>query len=263
VTTLMTTITRAGVVGSLALVGVLAAAGTAGAASEEAEFSCEFQVGGTAGEGTSTVSFDSGITDGLVTEVRRRVSLEPFTGTVTLPPEFVAALKDLGLTTIGGGGGVSAYFDAAEDSVEVSFPVGPVALPPDDTLTIAVDGDVETGVFRPQDPGVYTLFVEAFGLGVDTGEEDGPGAFISCVPSGDEDLVVDALEATDRPTPTTTVTATATATATPVRPVVVQTDAVEEEGLATAPLLAAGTLAALVAGGLALPRRASRASRRH
>jgi hypothetical protein len=193
------------------------------------------------------------------------VSLEPFTGTITLPPEFVAALKDFGLKTIEGGGGVSAYFDEADDTVEAFFPVGPVALPPDDTLTFDVDADVEPPRFRPQDAGVHTLLVDGFGIGVDTGkeqeEEEGPGAFISCVPLDDEDLVVDALEVTAKPTPTTTVTATATAT--PVRPVVVQTDAVKEEGLATAPLLAAGTLAALVAGGLALPRRAPRASRRH
>jgi hypothetical protein len=261
-TTLLHTLSRAGVVGGLALVGVIGAAGAAGAASEEAEFSCDFEVGDTAGEGTSTVAFDSGITDGLVTEVGKRVSLEPFTGTITLPREFVAALKDFGLETIEGGGGVSAYFDAAEDTVEAFFPVGPVALPADDTLTIAVDADVEPPRFRPEDAGVHTLLVEGFGIGVDTGQgEEGPGAFVSCVPSGDEDLVVDALEATAKPTPTTTVTATATAT--PVRPVVVQTDAVREEGLATAPLLAAGTLAALVAGGLALPRGASRASRRH
>src|SRR6187549_1671509 len=147
-TTSARTLARAGLLGGLSLVLAAVGASSAGAASEEVEFSCEFAVGDlegecTEGEGTGVASFDTGIPDGLVVDVGTRVSLDPFTGSITLPEEFVTLLRDAGLTTIQGGGDSFLLIDPADEEVFASFQFEPVAMPAEGTVTLAVDGEAD------------------------------------------------------------------------------------------------------------------------
>lgn len=256
------TLARAGLLGALALVTAAVTATSAGAASEEVEFFCEFGVGESDGEGTGAASFDTGIPDGLVVDVGTRVSLDPFTGSITFPEGFVTLLRDAGLTSVQGGGETILLVDTTDDELFAFFEFGPTEVPAEGTLTVDVEGEADR--FRPQEPGVHTILGFDFGLFVDTGDEEGPGAGMFCESADGEDFAIDALEATAAVTPTPTTTVTATATATAVRPVVVQTDFADERGAAVPPALAAGALLVLAAGAVGAGRRRhGSAGRRH
>ena len=117
-----------------ALLGVAALTGTSAAAdSGEVEYSCEFGVPdpadpdgpGDHGEGTTTASFDTAIPDGLVVDVGKRVNLDPFTGTITLPEAFVTMLREAGLTSVEGEGGTDLLVDPTDDALFASFQFGP------------------------------------------------------------------------------------------------------------------------------------------
>ena len=257
---------RALLVGGVALLAAAVGVTPAGAASEVTEYSCEFGVddpegGGTEGEGTSTASFDTGIPDGLVVDVGERVSLDPLTGTITLPDDFVQMLRDAGLATIQGGGEMFLYVNETDDAFNAFWEFAETAVPAEGTMSLDVEGEFEVDRFRVADAGVHTILGADFFLFVDTGEE-GPGAGMFCEPT-DEDPVVDAFEALAVAAPTTTVTTTSTATATAVRPVVVQTDFAEDDA-AMLPLLGVGALVTLAAGAVGLARgRVRTAARRH
>lgn len=253
-------------VGGVALLAAALSVTPAGAASEMTEYSCEFGVGdpegeGTEGEGTATASFDTGIPDGLVVDVGERVSLDPLTGAITLPDDFVQMLRDAGLSTIQGGGETFLYVDETDDEFFAFFEFAETAVPAEGTMSLDVEGGFEADRFRVADAGVHTILGAEFFLSIDTGEE-GPGAGMFCEPA-DEDPVVDAFEALAVAEPTTTVTTTSTATATAVRPVVVQTDFAPDDAAAL-PLLGAGAVMTLAAGAVGLARaRVRTASRRH
>jgi hypothetical protein len=258
--TIARTVARAGLLGGLAIITATVTATSARAASEEAEFSCEFGIGDTVTTtGSATASFDTGIADGLVVDVGTRVSLNPFTGSVTLPEGFVTMLRGAGLTSIQGGGETNLFVDPAGDELFASFGFGPTELPAEGPVTLDLDGEADR--FRPQDPGTQTILLFDFGLFVDTGDPEGPGAGMFCESADGQDVAIDALQATAAvtPAPTTTVTTTAT----PVRPVVVQTDFAHEDSTAFPLGLGAGILA-LSGAAAALARTARRsASRRH
>jgi len=257
------TVARAGLLGGIALVTAAVTATSASAASDETEFSCEFGIGETTPtDGTATASFDTGVADGLVVDEGTRVSLNPFTGSVTLPEGFVTILRGAGLTSIHGGGESNLLVDPAGDELFASFEFAPTELPAEGTVTLDLTGDVDR--FRAQDPGTQTILLFDFGLFVDTGDPEGPGAGMFCESADGQDVAIDALEVTAAATSAPTTTVTTTATATPVRPVVVQTDFAAEEDSTAFPLgLGAGILA-LSGGAAALTRTARRsASRRH
>src|SRR5688572_17678631 len=206
-TTAVFTAARSTLVGAAVLAVASLTATSAAADSGEVEYSCEFGVGdpegeGTEGEGTTTASFDTAIPDGLVVDVGDRVSLDPFTGTITLPDGFTDLLRTEGFTTIVGGGEMFVYVDEADDEFDAFFEFEETAVPAEGSLTLDVEGDA--GRFRPTDAGTYTIVGGGFFLFVDTGEEEGPGAGMFCEPV-DGDAVIDALEAVGAAAPTTTV----------------------------------------------------------
>ena len=63
------------------------------AASAELSYSCDFGFNAVEGTGPATASFDSGIDKGLVVPVGTKVSLDPFTGSVTSPDDFTNLLR--------------------------------------------------------------------------------------------------------------------------------------------------------------------------
>jgi len=244
-----------------ALLGVAALTGTSAAAdSGEVDYSCEFGVPdpadpdgpGDRGEGTTTASFDTAIPDGLVVDVGKRVNLDPFTGTITLPEAFVTMLREAGLTSVEGEGGTDLLVDPTDDPLFASFQFGPAKLPDQGALTVAVEGDADR--FRPREAGAFSILMTDFGLFIGIGVES--GADMSC--SADDDVVVDTFEVRAAPTPTVTVTA-----APPVRPVVVQTDFAGRDGASPAPALAAGALLTLAAGAVGVGRARRGSTRRH
>ena len=245
-----------------AVLGVAALTGTAAAAdSGEVEFFCEFGVSdpadpdgpGERAEGTTTASFDTAIPDGLVVDVGERVTLDPFTGAITLPEAFVTMLRESGLTSIEGGGGETILLvDPTDEEPFAFFEFGPTELPEQGALTVAVEGDADP--LRPRDAGVHSILLADFGLFILTGGEE-PGADMSC--EADGYVVVDAFEARATAAPTVTVTAA------PVRPVVVQTDFAERDGASPAPALAAGALLTLAAGAVGVGRARRGSARRH
>jgi hypothetical protein len=248
-----------------AVLGVASLTGTSAAAdSGEVEFSCQFWVGELEGErdegeGVTTASFDTAVPDGLVVDVGKRVTLDPLTGAITLPEAFVTMLRESGLTSITPGGVKTILLvDSTDDELFAFFDFGPTELPEEGALTLVVEGEADS--FRPREPGVHSILLTDFGLLIDTGGDDGPGAEMDC--EADDDVVVDAFEArepvTATPAPTLTVTTTP-----PVRPVVVQTDFAERDGAGVAPALGAGALLTLAAGALGVERARRGSTRRH
>ena len=247
---------RAGLVGGAALLAAALTVTSASAASAELDYSCEYFIGQTEDTGDATASFDSGIGEDLVVEVGDEVSIDPFTGEITLPSGFVDGLRDAEYSEIAGGGLMLTLLDETGEEyvVELSF----------DTTDVPAEGPMVLDVSGEGDPivaaevGTNTLVADAFFLFVDTGEEgDEVGLFCELTDEGD--VSIDAFEATAAAAPTTTVTTTAS----PVRPVVVQTDFAEDRATAL-PLLAGAGLAAATVAVVAVGRSARReTTRRH
>ena len=84
---------RAGLVGSAALLAVALTITSAQAASGDLSYSCDYGVDTDEGSGSATASFDSAIGDDVVVEVGDDVSLDPFTGSVTVPDGFTDLLR--------------------------------------------------------------------------------------------------------------------------------------------------------------------------
>ena len=247
---------RAGLVGGAALLVAALSVTAASAASAELSYSCDYGVGDTEDTGDGSARFDSGIGEGLVVEVGDEVSIDPFTGELTLPEGFTDALRSAGVEEVDGArdaetgesaGLLLTFLDESEEEyvVELSFDTTPV--PAEGPLVLEVSG--EGGSVFAAVVGTNTLVASDFLLQVFTGEE-GPQAGMFCLLTDEGDVSIDAFEATAAATPTTTTTVTTTAT--PVRPVVVQTDFAGDDRSTALPLLAGGGLAAaavaLVAG---------------
>ncbi len=251
------------VCGAAVAVGLSAA--PASAASADLEYTCEWGVsdgdgGGPTGEGdAASASWDSGIEDGLIVPVGTSVPLDPYSGTITLPAEFVDALRAQDRTELTGGG---VHFTVIEESdepffVEFSFETTPI--PADGPMVVEVEG-IDEDEINATEPGTYTLLAQDFFLfSGDDNDETGMG----CEMTDEGDPTIDAFEAVgEEPTeePTETVAPTVTVTATPVRPALVQTDVAEgtPAGNAGGLALAGGAAAMLALAGRLAVRRAPR-----
>ena len=261
-------VARVGIVGGAALVAAALTLSPAQAASADLAYSCDFTYDTTDGTGPATASFDTGIGAGLVVPVGTEVSIDPFTGSVTLPDGFTALLRQHGLTTIDGGGVTLTVIDETQDAYFVELTFGSEDVPAQGPMTIQVTGAGDPII--PQEPGTNTLVAGDFLLGVDpgplgstptatptatlpSGPPTSPGPseppapvdiFMACSLIDEGNIAIDAFKATAVPAVTTTVTAQPTAS--PVRPVVVQTDFSGGDRSSAMPLVLGGGL--LVAG---------------
>ena len=232
---------RAGLAVGVALVTAALTATTAGATSDELQYTCDYWFADSEGSGSATASFDSAIDDGLVVEVGESVSLDPLTGTITLPVEFMDVVRDNDLSSIEGEGSTYMGFEEPGYKIgEVFFRFGETSVPAEGTLTLQIEGEV--GEYEPQQAGPHTLVAGPYMyVYLKLSEVDGgPEAGISCELVAEGDPAIDAFSATEAATPTTTVTTT---TATAVRPLVVQTDFAADDPSSTVALLAGGGLA--------------------
>ena len=249
---------RAGLVGGAALLAAALTITSASAASAELSYSCDYGVGDTEDTGDATAVFDSGIGDDLVVEVGDEVSIDPFTGEITLPEGFTDALRSNELAEIEGGGLMLTLLDETDEEYVVELTFAATAVPAEGPLVLDVTGEGDPVVAT--EVGTNTLVADDFFLDVDTGEE-GPLVGMYCTLTDEGDVSIDAFEATAAATPTTTTTTAPTAT--PVRPAVVQTDFAGDDRSTALPLLAGGGLAA-AAVALVVGRGARRGTtRRH
>ena len=248
---------RAGLVGGAALLAAALTVTSAQAASADLTYSCDYGFDDTQGTATATASFDSAIGDDVVVEVGERVSLDPFTGSVTLPDEFTALLRQNELASIEGGGITFTLIDETGDEYDVFLDFGPEEVPAEGPMTLTLDG--EGGDVTPKEAGTHTLVAGDFILFVDTGE-NGPDVGMGCKLTDEGDTTIDSFEAVAATSPTTAPAESAD----PVRPVVVQTDFAGEDRSTALPLVLGGGLLAVGTGAVATGRaRARAASRRH
>jgi hypothetical protein len=268
--------TRAGLVGGAALFAAALTLSPAQAASADLAYSCDYTYDTTDGTGPATASFDSGIGDGVVVPAGTEVSIDPFTGSVTLPDGFTALLRQHGLESVDGGGITLTLIDETQEPYFVDLTFNTQQVPADGPMTIDVTGQGDPVI---AEAGTNTLVASDFLLVVDPGAgappattpPPSPGPSVPpdpidvsmlCTLTDEGDITIDSFEATAAPTPTVTTTVTATPTASPVRPVVVQTDFAGENRSSALPLVLGGALAAGGVGAVATGR-ARRSSRRH
>ena len=249
---------RAGLVGGAALLAAALTVTSAQAASADLTYSCDYGFDDAQGTGTATASFDSAIGDDVVVEVGEDVSLDPFTGSVTLPDEFTALLRQNELSSIEGGGITFTLIDETGDEYDVFFDFGPEDVPAEGPMTLALDGeggDVTAEGGRHPHPGGGRLRP----LRRHRRERAPTSAWAASSPT----------RATSRSTPSRPSrrpprTTAPTESADPVRPVVVQTDFAGEDHSTALPLVLGGGLLAVGTGAVATGRaRARAASRRH
>ncbi|QIM22832.1 hypothetical protein G7075_19665 [Phycicoccus sp. HDW14] len=247
---------------ALAVGCALAAAGLsaapASAASGDLAYSCEWGVDATEGTDPGTASWDTAVADDLVVDTGTSVEIAPYSGTITLPDAFVAALRTSGRTRLAGGTLLATGIAETDEPQQLELGYGPVPIPAEGPVVLDVDG-IDEAVIQADDPGTYTLLADSFYVFV---EED-VNVGLRCTFDGEGDPVVDRFRAvgdpvTEEPTDTTAPTAVAS----PVRPALVQTDVAEGTpgGSTGGPLLAAGAAVLL---GLAGRRALRRAPRRH
>ena len=250
---------RTGLVGGIALLTAVTTAPMAAAESRELEYSCgfglDFGEGGPEGEGDSTAQWDSAISDDLTVPAGTEVSLDPFTGTIDLPEDFVDMLRDEEITSIQGFGATLTYVDETDEELEIEFDFGPAEVPATGPFSLEVQGVDEPTLIA--ESGTNTLVADAFFIAFGDDETYEGGMDCELVDEGDP--TIDVVEGVGS-APTTTTAPTTT----PVRPVVVQTDFAGSEGPSALPLLALGGAALAAAGAVALGRGARRAAaRRH
>ena len=252
---------RVGLVGGTALLAAALTVTSASAASADLSYDCDYGYDTTEGSGSATASFDSAIGEDVVVKVGTKVSLDPFTGSVTVPDGFTDLLRQNDVTSIAGGGITFLLIDETGDEYDVFFDFASEEVPESGPLTLTLDG--EGGDVVPKTAGTHTLVAGDFVLVVDTGAE-GPDVGMGCTLTDEGDISIDAFEATAAPTPTVTVTTTAEPTSSPVRPVVVQTDFSGDDRSSALPLVLGGGLLVAGGGALAAGRARVRAgSRRH
>lgn len=252
---------RAGLVGSAALLAAALTITSAQAASGDLSYGCDYGVDTDEGSGSATASFDSAIGDDVVVEVGDDVSLDPFTGSVTIPDGFTDLLRQHQMESIQGGGLTFTLIDETGDDYDVFFEFGPEDVPAEGSMTLTLDG--EGGDVTPEEVGTHTLLAGDFVLFVDSGD-GGPDVGMYCELTDEGDTTIDAFEAVAATGPTTTPSVAPTESAAPVRPVVVQTDFAGGDRATALPLALGGGL--LVAGSGALVAKRARVrsgARRH
>ena len=248
---------HAGLVGGAALLATALSVTSADAASADLGYSCASGFDDAQGTAAATASFDSAIGDDVVVEVGEELSLDPFTGSVTLPDGFTALLRQNELSSIEGGGVTYTLVDETGEEYDVFLDFGPEDVPADGAMTLTLDG--EGGDVSAKEAGTQTLLAGDFILFVDTGE-NGPDVGMGCKLTDEGDTTIDSFEAVAATSPTTAPAESAD----PVRPVVVQTDFAGEDSSTALPLVLGGGLLAVGTGAVATGRaRARAASRRH
>ncbi|MGL5912064.1 MAG: hypothetical protein ACRCZP_18815 [Phycicoccus sp.] len=196
----------------------------AGAESAELDYDCDWAVGAQQGNDAVVVSFDTAVEDGLTVDVGDEVDLDPHTGRLTLPIDFVLAASINGPISISGGVLHSAFVDETGEDLEVDLEFPSTPMQTSDPTVLDLTGTSDPVV--ADEAGTYTVVADSFVLTYGD-EDDGGSMFCELVDDGD--AAIDAFEAvaaaTPPPgTPTTTTTTTASASASPERPEVVQTD---------------------------------------
>ena len=252
------TASRVGLVGGAALLAAVMTVTSASAASAELSYSCDYGVGEAEDTGDATAAFDSGIGEGLVVEVDDEVSVDPFTGRITLPEGFTDALRSGEVSEVEGGGLMLTLLDETEEEYIVELTFETTAVPAEGPLVLDVTGEGDPVIAAVV--GTNTVVANDFFLEVGTGVE-GPDAGMYCTLTDEGDVSIDAFEATAAAaTPTTSPSVSPSPTA--VRPVVVQTDFAGQDRSTALPLLAGGGLAAATVA-LAVGRARRGAPRRH
>jgi hypothetical protein len=248
--TLLRAVARTGLVGGVALLAAATTVSTAGAESRDLEYACEFglemgEEDGTEGSGGTTARFDSGIGSAVVVTTGTRVSLDPFTGSVGLPEDFLQMIRDAEIEQIEGGGVTFMVVDESGEEVVVEMGFPSTAVPATGPLVLELTGEDVPEVTAEE--GTNTLL--AGDLIVGFGEETySGGMFCELVDEGD--VAVDAFVA-EGAAPSQSPTASPTAS--PVRPDVVQTDFADDSS-GSGTLLAGTALVTAGAGALALGR---------
>ncbi|NHA69792.1 hypothetical protein [Phycicoccus flavus] len=257
---------------ALALGGLAAA--PASAASADLTYQCEYAVGDVSGSGDAVASWDTAIADdgSLRVQVGDTVSLDPYTGEITLPDELVAELRAQEVAVLDVSGLQLTIVDETGQPYILELSVDPTPVPAEGPLTLTARG-VDPEPVEVTEPGPYTLVAVAFFLATGDLEDPGPTegmTYVDCVLPEDspQDQAVDTFVAAAAPVPTVTVTPTpevtvtaspaVTVTATPVRPVLVQTDAPAGPTGLGAPAVAGAGLTALLLGALVARRRPER-----
>jgi hypothetical protein len=252
---------RASLIGSIALVAFGVTDGSAFAASGPMQYSCTYVLPGVEGSGSATATFDTGIEEGLTVDVGDEVSLNPVTGSVTLPAEFVDALRVAEIAQIGGGGDLLIMVNETESSAFGGLTFAPTPVPAEGPIALQITGDSQP--VEATAPGTNTITLVNFGLVDDSSgdvEENLLAVFCDLVDEGD--VAVDSFEAVASAVVTPTVTTPAATT--PRRPVVVQTDFAGQQSDSMLPLLAGTGLALVSVGAAGQPRRGSPGgARRH
>ncbi|HYN67936.1 MAG TPA: hypothetical protein VES93_13685, partial [Ornithinibacter sp.] len=133
--------TRAGLVGGAALLAAALTLTSASAASADLAYACEYGVDETVESGSASATWDSAIGDDVVVEVGESVSLDPFTGTVTLPDGFTDLLRQSELSPIEGGGLTVTLIDETGEEYVVFFEFGPEDVPAEGPMTLALTGE--------------------------------------------------------------------------------------------------------------------------
>ena len=186
------------------------------------------------------------------------MSLDPFTGSVTLPDGFTALLRQNELSSIEGGGITFTLIDETGDEYDVFFDFGPEEVPAEGPMTLTLDG--EGGDVTPRRRPAPTPWWRATSSCSSTPARTGPDVGMGCELTDEGDITIDSFEAVAATAPTTAPTESTG----PVRPVVVQTDFAGEDRSTALPLVLGGGLLAVGTGAVATGRaRARAASRRH
>jgi len=251
-------LSRAGLVGGAALVAAALTMSPANAESRDLAYTCDFGIGEVVSSGPASATWNSAIGDDLTVEVGEPVTLDPFTGSITVPEEFRTMIRTAELDPIEGAGGTLTVLDETGDEFEFLFEFPSTEVPGTGPLVLQVVGESGEDVV-PTEAGPYTLLAGDFGLSIDTGVE-GPDAGMDCQLVDEGDIAIDAFAVAAAATPT----GSPTTTVAPTRPVVVQTDFAGEDGASALPLVLGGGL--LAAGGAAFATGRARvraASRRH
>ncbi len=262
---LLRTTVRAGLVGGLAVLTGVGAAGLASAASGDVPYSCAWaSTRGNepvdSGTVSTTAQFDSAIPDGLEVTAGEFVNVRPFTGSVVIPAELVATLRGEEVTEVNGGGTMITGIREAGPAVvdETDFDIAATPVPESGPMTVDL-ADVQLFTERSR-AGTNTLITTGTLTVNLTSLPQGFSLRLDCELVDVDDAVIDTFVGV-----TATTTATPTASATPVRPELVQTDfAGSDDRPSALPLVFGGGVLAAAGAVLVAPRvRNASASRRH
>jgi hypothetical protein len=200
-----------------------------------------------------------------VVHVGDLVSLDPTTGTMTIPNEFTDRLRAAGATTIAGQSGmvvsVFSHLGTTSSSTTMFFDQAPVPAEGSMSLDLKFDSP---GEIRPETPGTYLVGIGSIALEISGANLPDELQFFCELPEGSS-APVDSYKAVAAATPSAaaTLTSTPTGTVAPARPVLVQTDFAEDDST-IAPLMGLGALMTVTAGGVGLAqRRRHGTSRQH